>query len=199
MRTSCRRATLFPRNTELPIGLSSEDKKGITSARIPLPDGGTLLINGKIDRTDVYVKNGKAYVRIIDYKTGNKKFRLSDVALGVNLQMLLYLYSLGENAGKRFGGEVVPAGVLYTPVKRPEKSASMSESSQETSPERPNGILIDDEEVLRAMEKDLSGKYIPVKVKKDGSLYASSSVVTLSDRDVFSEMRRTLRQSLRRR
>lgn len=171
----------IPTEYELPIGLSSEGKKGITSARIPLPDGGTLLINGKIDRTDVYVKNGKAYVRIIDYKTGNKKFRLSDVALGVNLQMLLYLYSLDENAGKRFGGEVVPAGVLYTPVKRPEKSASMSESSPETSPERPNGILIDDEEVLRAMEKDLSGKYIPVKVKKDGSLYASSSVVTLSD------------------
>ena len=42
-------------------------------------------------------------------------------------------------------------------------------------------MLINDEEVLRAMEKELSGKYIPVKVKKDGSLYANSSVIRLAD------------------
>ncbi len=173
-----------PTEFELPIGLSGD---GISSVEIPLPDGGTLRVNGKIDRTDVYTDGGKTYIRIADYKTGHKRFSLSDVALGTNLQMLLYLYSIIGNGKERFGENLIPAGVLYIPVRRPEATGELGNSdtendaSGEISTERPNGILIDDKEILCAMEKELSGKYIPVKLKKDGEFYANSSVITLAD------------------
>ena len=32
-----------------------------------------------------------------------------------------------------------------------------------------SGVLLSDETILRAMEDDLAGRYIPVKMKKDGS------------------------------
>ncbi len=174
----------IPTDFEMSIGGKNAD---VQFASIPITDKdgkntGTLTINGKIDRTDIYTKNGKVYIKVVDYKTGTKKFSLSDVALGVNLQMLLYLYSLTTSCGVRYGeGEVLPAGVLYTPVHRPSLALELGEKtdSDEKNAFKPNGILIDDLDVLRAMEKNLDGNFIPVKLKKDGSFYTYSSVTSL--------------------
>ncbi len=174
----------IPTDFEMSIGGVGADVQ-FASIPIPAKDGsqnGTLTINGKIDRTDVYVKNGKAYIKVVDYKTGNKKFSLSDVALGINLQMLLYLYSLTKNCGTRYGTDTaIPAGVLYTPIHRPSMNIELGESSElnEKTAFKTNGILIDDLEILTAMEKNLEGNFIPVKLKKDGSFYSNSSVTSL--------------------
>lgn len=177
-------AEFIPTDFEMSIGGKGAD---VEFSSIPINDKngntvGTLSINGKIDRTDIYKKDGKIYIKVVDYKTGTKKFSLSDVALGVNLQMLLYLYSLTTSCGLRYGeGEVLPAGVLYTPVHRPGFNIELGEDtdSDEKNSFKPNGILIDDMDVLRAMEKNLDGSFIPVKLKKDGTFYSSSSVTTL--------------------
>lgn len=173
-----------PKDFEMSIGTKNDD---IPFASIPIPgkDGkaeGTLTINGKIDRTDIYTKNGKVYIRVEDYKTGTKKFNLADVSVGINLQMLLYLYSLTKNCGTRYGEfEAVPAGVLYTPIHRPSLSFELGEdiTSDIKKEFHTNGILIDDVEVLSAMEKNLEGRFIPVKLKKDGSFYSNSSIASL--------------------
>ena len=47
-------------------------------------------------------------MRVVDYKTGYKDFKLTDVFLGLSLQMLIYLAALSENTG------LLPAGV-YMP------------------------------------------------------------------------------------
>ena len=44
-----------------------------------------------------------------------------------------------------------------------------------------NGILINDIDILTAMEKNLEGRFIPVKLKKDGSFYSNSSVTSLEN------------------
>lgn len=177
-------AEFIPTDFEMSIGGKNAD---VTFSSIPINDKdgnnvGTLSINGKIDRTDIYKKDGKIYIKVVDYKTGTKKFSLSDVALGINLQMLLYLYSLTTSCGIRYGeGEVLPAGVLYTPVHRPSLNIELGEDTDtdEKNSYKPNGILIDDKEILRAMEKSLDGNFIPVKLKKDGSFYSYSSVTSL--------------------
>ncbi|MBR7165229.1 MAG: PD-(D/E)XK nuclease family protein, partial [Clostridia bacterium] len=67
------------------------------SYTLPLPDGTKLCLYGTIDRVDRYVgKNGREYVRVVDYKTGSQTFCLEDVANGLDLQMLLYLFALWE-------------------------------------------------------------------------------------------------------
>ncbi len=174
----------IPSDFEMSIGTKNAD---IPFASIPVvgKDGkteGTLTINGKIDRTDIYKKDGKVYIRVEDYKTGSKKFNLADVSVGLNLQMLLYLYSLTKNCGTRYGdAEPVPAGVLYTPIHRPSLSFELGEdvTSDIKKEFHTNGILIDDVEILRAMEENLEGKFIPVKLKKDGSFYSNASVASL--------------------
>ncbi len=40
------------------------------------------------------------------------------------------------------------------------------------------GIILQDDSVIRAMDKDVSGKYIPVTVNRDGSYSKSSSLAT---------------------
>lgn len=93
------------------------DKDGLVAPyALPLPDGGTLQIKGSIDRVDRMERDGKAYLRVVDYKSGGKEFLLSDVLNGLNMQMLIYLMCLWQNGAERYG-EVIPAGILYMPVK----------------------------------------------------------------------------------
>lgn len=73
------------------------DKDGLVAPySLPLPDGGTLQIKGSIDRVDRMERDGKAYLRVVDYKSGGKEFLLSDVLNGLNMQMLIYLMCLWQ-------------------------------------------------------------------------------------------------------
>ena len=60
-------------------------------------------------------------------------------------------------------------------------SAQSSVAGEESSSFRMNGIILDDEnaEIAAAMENELLGKYINVKMKKDGTL--SGSLATLEE------------------
>ena len=53
-----------PADFELEIG------KSVGALSIPLPDGGTVRVDGKIDRVDVMDREGTRWLRVVDYKTG---------------------------------------------------------------------------------------------------------------------------------
>lgn len=143
---------------------------------INLNDGGTVKIRGSIDRVDTFEKNGETFVRVVDYKSGNKTFSLSDIMYGLNLQMFIYLFSLCEDKGARLNG--IPAGVLYMHASRnifnfdSKSQAESTIDAEENSSFKMKGIVLyDDEgEIPAAMEHELKGKYIPVKVKANGDL-----------------------------
>lgn len=143
---------------------------------ITLEDGGTVQIRGSIDRVDTYNKNGETYVRVVDYKSGNKEFSLSDILYGLNLQMFVYLFSLTQDKNADFTG--IPAGVLYMHSSRNvfsfdnKKDAGENLSSAENESFKMKGIVLDlnEGEIAVAMEHDLQGKFIPVKRKKSGEL-----------------------------
>ena len=72
---------------------------GLPALRIDTGKG-IVTVGGTIDRVDVYLgSDGCRYVRVIDYKTGHKSFRLPDVLLGLNMQMLVYLAAWWKAAG----------------------------------------------------------------------------------------------------
>lgn len=152
-----------PADFEMEIGSS------VGELVIPLPDGGTVRIDGKIDRVDIMEKDGVKYLRILDYKTGEKEFRLSDLLYGQNMQMLIYLAALCENGKKRYG-EFQPAGVLYMPANRPSLSAARGTDADKLESKydeklRMDGLVLDVPEVISGMDSSEKGKYIPVKLK----------------------------------
>ena len=70
-----------------------------------------------MDRVDGWIKDDKLYLRVVDYKSGKKKFDLANVRMGLDIQMLLYLFALQKEGAEYFGKEIEPAGVLYLPAR----------------------------------------------------------------------------------
>lgn len=135
-------------------------------------NGVTVSVSGFVDRVDGWEKDGRLYLRVVDYKTGRKSFDLTDVWNGLGLQMLLYLFTLGREGGPLFDGkELVPAGVLYLPARDAviAGSRTMTEEERRGAVDRElrrKGLVLDDPAVLEAMEHpDGEGiRFLPVKV-----------------------------------
>ena len=159
----------------------------------------TVALSGKVDRVDGYIKNGRLYLRVMDYKSGKKSFSLSDIWYGLNMQLIIYLYALQQEGLDRYRqrleaelNEIVPAGVLYVPVRDelPDAPRDIDEDALRALRDkalRRSGLLSDDMELLEAMEHGLEGdgRFIPVsiKVKKgedEPSLAAKSAVADLA-------------------
>lgn len=160
---------------------SIEDESRAAPPSFTLADGTVMTLYGKIDRVDVYQKDGNAYLRVVDYKTGTKKFSVEDVRRGHNMQLLIYLSALYKSDRAAFlrtlgvgeGGRLLPAGVLYLnlSLKTPTLS-SPAETTDEACTR--SGLLLNDRDNLFAMDPKLSGRFIPIKLKKDGGIAASS-------------------------
>lgn len=154
---------------ELPIDTDAT----VHSLNIPLQNGGSLRIRGSVDRVDVLEKDGKQYVRVVDYKSGTKAFRLADIVHGLNLQMFLYLFNVCSDTDNPYAG--VPAGVLYMHAARAvlpvetKRSAEKEIAEKEDKTFGMNGIVFTNSscDIPYAMEHDLKGKYIPVKMRND--------------------------------
>ncbi len=180
----------------------------VAPLEITLPDGTVACIHGKADRVDVCKRNGDVYVRVVDYKTGKKEFSLSDIALGLNLQMLIYLFSIWKDGSGTFrraldiDGDIIPTGVLYLKSKisgvktAPDASEKEIYELAEKSLTR-NGLLINDEEILRLMEKRLEGKYIPVTVSKKNEL-TSPKGLSLQSLSELGELMDSIIETVRR-
>ncbi|MBR7071907.1 MAG: PD-(D/E)XK nuclease family protein [Clostridia bacterium] len=145
-------------------------------------NGGRISLSGSIDRVDRW--NG--YVRIVDYKTGKKLFRLPDVLFGQNMQMLLYLYALSRSEGYE---EMKPAGIFYMPALRNRKEEGLAM----------NGLMPAEEDLVRAMERENQGEFIPkYRVTQKGTLdsrYASAFIEQEDFEVLFRHMDRVLQST----
>ncbi len=166
---------------ELPIAYGEEE--AIAPLSIDLPSGGKVSVIGRIDRVDTYRRGDDVYIRVVDYKTGTKKFSLDDLEVGLNLQLLLYLFSISENQSRRVkemlgigeNGKILPGGMLYCPAKPgnvslegPSTPEAIDLALRETMSR--SGLLLYDEDILKAMDDTEGFHYLPIKFKKDGTL-----------------------------
>ena len=148
-------------------------------------ENGCVELRGKVDRVDTYEDGeGKIYIRVADYKTGSKKFELSNVEKGRDLQMLLYLFSICENGKKKYGDNLSPAGVMYVSVRPSAQDVDLGVIAPEEK-NKNSGLLLDNDEVLTAMEPSLEGRFIPVSVgkggKKKGTLISEEAFASLKE------------------
>ncbi len=168
--------------------------ENLDAVNITLSEEEKMKLRGRIDRLDTCEDEDHIYVKVIDYKSGNKKFDLAAVYYGLQLQLIVYMNVAAEMMKKSHPDkEVVPAALLYYHVNDP-----MIKSEEELSPEqvndqllkelRMNGLVNDSEEVIGLLDGSFATKssIIPVERKSDGSLSARSSVVKRQDYEVIS-------------
>ncbi len=144
---------------------------------ISLDNGGTVKIVGSVDRVDTYETAENTFVRVIDYKTGGKEFKLGEVFSGLNMQMLIYLFAIWQNGGDYYKN-VTPAGVLYFQAKNPRtKSKNITRTTDVKEAEdaslrelRMHGMVLNNIDVVNAMEDGCGGMFIPVDMDKTGAL-----------------------------
>lgn len=151
------------------------------------------LLRGFVDRVDTWVSGSTTYYRVVDYKTGRKEFDYCDVFNGVGLQMLLYMYALRQSGETMLGEHPVAAGVQYFPARAPYLPAEGKLDAQEAEEIRKKewkrkGLLLNDEQVLKAMEPGETPQRMSYTVKKDGTLsgdLADREQLRLLERYVF--------------
>ncbi len=168
-------------------------------------ESGSLTLTGVVDRVDGWVHEGKLYLRVVDYKTGHREFSLSDVWYGLNLQMLMYLFTLSDGAQTRYGAETAAAGVMYIPARNPMLSLDTNQEDGEilearSKELRRSGLVLDRDFVRKAWENGDEQRYIPVRVsngKASPDALASPKRLELLSRHIrreLTEMSLQLRQ-----
>ena len=156
---------------ELNIG---NEPGSVPPVTLQTPDGHKVQVIGQIDRVDALDTGDQTYLRVLDYKTGDKDFNLQDVYCGLDCQMLLYLFALERGSEGRFTSPQA-AGVLYL-MADPAPTAGSREEAQKPKTYHTDGLILDDEAVLSAMDSRATGLYVPFRFKKDGSPYASKKL-----------------------
>ncbi len=153
-------------------------------------------LGGRVDRVDAWKDDNTTYFRIVDYKTGGKNFDYCEVFNGIGLQMLLYLFALEEEGGQVLGDPRVPAGVQYFAANAPIITTKADVSEEDAKKARVKGwerkgLLINDLNVLMAMDPEGSFKRLPCKQNKSDEL-----VGDLADRAQFKQLKKYIYQFL---
>lgn len=157
-----------PCDFELRIGGSD-----IPAYELPL-DEGKVRVTGSIDRVDLMEKDGIIYIRVVDYKTGQKEFKLSELFDGLNIQMVLYLMALEKN-GKKYYGDIIPSGVLYLPSRIGLKNYLGERNPDDVTIEKQkrksgklSGMILDSPVVFNGMGVDTYPDYFPASFNAKG-------------------------------
>ena len=172
----------FSRSEFAPLDFELRFSGEMPPVEIGLDSGAHASLSGVADRVDGWVKDGVLYLRVIDYKSGAKAFSYGEIAAGLGMQLPVYLFALQANARLYLNRHpeldadaIVPAGILYTPARLEAISAAHDLGERELSDKladklKRSGIVLENAEVLDAMEPDLtangSGRFIPVKIQK---------------------------------
>lgn len=167
---------------------------------IELDSGEKITLVGRIDRVDALKTEDGTYLRIVDYKSGSKDFKLSDVYYGLQMQLITYLDALWENSDKQDGNKVYPAGMLYFKVDDPIiKGTSMSTTEEIElaimKKLKMKGLLLADVQLIKHMDNTIEGSsmIIPARINK-GDVLGKSSVASL---DQFIVLRSYVKKLLK--
>ncbi|OCA99871.1 helicase-exonuclease AddAB subunit AddB [Clostridium beijerinckii] len=161
---------------------------------LDLNDNEKVYLQGRIDRIDKLDLDGETYIRIIDYKTGAKKFDLNEIYYGLQMQLLVYLDALIRNSKYILDKQVKPGAILYFKIDDPIIKSKKEMTDEEVEKEvlstlKMKGLVLKDARVVKAMDKDIDGYslVIPASFKADGSFKATSDVVTEEEFRILRE------------
>lgn len=155
--------------------------------KIILENGEEINLIGQIDRIDSFSDGEEKYIRIVDYKSGNKDISLTDVYHGLQLQLLVYLDAILESA-KYTDGDINPAAILYFKIDDPIIKSNEDKEDDSIREEilkklKMKGLVLKDSNIIRKMDNTLpegekaTSLVIPASINKDGTISKNTSGV----------------------
>ena len=174
--------------------LSFRFVEDLDSIHVDLSEEEKMHLQGRIDRIDVSEDAEHVYVKVIDYKSGNKKFDLAALYYGLQLQLVVYMNAAMElESRKHPDKEIVPAALLYYHIDDPTIETPVELTQEQINEEiltklRMNGVVNSDPAVVERLDRFLQdkSKVIPVEKKKDGSFSARSGILSREELHVVS-------------
>ena len=175
--------------------VSFSQADNLKAVNFTLSEEEKMRLRGRIDRVDTYETDDKVYVKIIDYKSGNTSFSLLNFYHGLQLQLVVYMNAALELTAKKHPDKAVePAGIFYYHIENPMVDGYGMESEAEIQRAvleklKLNGLVNENETVYQAMDTDFSGTsaVIPIALKSDGSLKATSKTASTADFKTMSD------------
>lgn len=158
----------------------------LEAVNIALSEQEKMRLQGRIDRVDISESEDKVYVKVIDYKSGDRHFDLAALYYGLQLQLVVYMNAAMELEARRHPDkEIVPAAMLYYHVTDPMVESQVELSPQEVNEQileqlRMNGVVSGEEDIIERLDREMGDRshIIPVEKKKDGSYSARSSIMS---------------------
>ncbi len=190
LQTQLRKGAFQPEQFEMSFSVLED----LDALNIALNEQEKMRLRGRIDRVDTCETEDKVYVKVIDYKSGERKFDLAALYYGLQLQLVVYMNAAVEVEQKKHPDkEIVPAAMLYYHIADP-----MVEDGADLTPEQINtrllqelkmtGIVNESDEAVRLLDGEFADKsdILPLERKKDGSFSAYSSVIKGEDMQTVS-------------
>ena len=157
-----------------------------------------LSLHGKIDRYDVCYSEDKWYLRVVDYKTGTKKFDLAELYYGLQVQLEVYLAAALRQSAEEDGRIPVPAGMFYFHVEDPFLPREKYSEDAIREEFRPDGVFNTTPSAVTALDVSLraengglkpseSSQLIYAQTDKDGQLKAGSKGIDGKDFATLTE------------
>ena len=189
LQTQLRKGQFLPEAFEISFDMLED----LDSLNIALSEKEKMRLRGRIDRVDIGETKDRVYVKVIDYKSGERRFDLAALYYGLQLQLVVYMNAAVELVQKKYPDkETIPAAMLYYRVADPVVEGG------ELSPEEINGRILQElkmtgmvnknDEAVRMLDSEFTDKsdILPLERKKDGSFSAVSSVMSEEDMQTVS-------------
>lgn len=157
-----------------------------------------LSLHGKIDRYDVCCSDDTWYLRVVDYKSGSKKFDLAELYYGLQVQLEVYLAAALRQTAAEDGIQPVPAGMFYFHVTDPFFDREKYSEDAVKKEFRPDGVFNTSVGAVSALDVSLraengglrpseSSKLIYAETDKEGQLKASSKGIHPEGFEILTE------------
>lgn len=175
--------------------LSFHSADNLDSIKISLSGEEKMRLQGRIDRIDVAEDSEHVYVKVIDYKSGDRQFDLAALYYGLQLQLVVYMNAAMELEAKKHPGKrIVPAAMLYYHIDDPAVETSAELTDEEIDEQimrqlRMRGVVNSDPSIVEKLDGEMRDKsdVIPVERRKDGAFSARSSVLDAADLQAVSD------------
>lgn len=167
-------------------------ERSFNETRTVASDDGTDLsyrLTGKIDRVDICENGQDKYLRIVDYKSGDKDFDIAALYHGLMMQLTVYM-----DMALKITGDTKPAGMLYYHMADPVVDADADTSEEEAcalirGKLKMKGVVNSDPDIARLMDRTLAAgtgsDVIPLAYKKDNTPQSYSKAYTTEELELM--------------